>query len=189
MKTQSAELSIPTRFGRFSARYSGKGLVRLNFPSGGRASSFHCRRRGNESQISSASSAAVRDSSRRLLQIPAKILRWHHAATVALKSVLVGRKPKNVPPLDLSGGTPFQQNVWRALQKISRGKTRSYGEIARAIGKPKAVRAVGGACGANPIPIFVPCHRVLAADGKPGGFSAGLNWKRKLLAREGVVLR
>jgi O-6-methylguanine DNA methyltransferase len=106
-----------------------------------------------------------------------------------LKSVLAGREPKNVPPLDLSGGTLFQQNVWRALQKIHRGKTRSYGEIARQIGKPKAVRAVGGACGANPIPIFIPCHRVLAANGKPGGFSAGLNWKRKLLAREGIVLR
>jgi O-6-methylguanine DNA methyltransferase len=189
VKTQSAELSILTRDGQFIARYSGKGLAGLIFPPGGRASSFHCRRRGNESQISSVSSTSVRDSSRRLLQIPSKVRRWHRATTTALKSVLAGREPKNVPPLDLSGGTLFQQNVWRALQKIHRGKTRSYGEIARQIGKPKAVRAVGGACGANPIPIFIPCHRVLAANGKPGGFSAGLNWKRKLLAREGIVLR
>jgi O-6-methylguanine DNA methyltransferase len=103
--------------------------------------------------------------------------------------ILTGRAVKTLPPPDLSGGTPFQQNVWRALQKIPRGKTRSYGEIARQIGKPKAVRAVGGACGANPIPIFIPCHRVLAANKKLGGYSGGLNWKRKLLAREGIALR
>jgi O-6-methylguanine DNA methyltransferase len=106
-----------------------------------------------------------------------------------LKNVLAGREPKNFPPLDLSGGTMFQQNVWRALRKISRGKTCSYGEIARRIGKPKAIRAVGGACGANPIPIFAPCHRVLAANKKTGGFSCGLNWKLKLLALEGISLQ
>jgi O-6-methylguanine DNA methyltransferase len=72
--------------------------------------------------------------------------------------------------------------------KISLGKTKSYGEIAAAIGNPKAVRAVGGACGANPVPVLVPCHRVLAANNKLGGFSSGLDWKRKLLAYEGVKL-
>ena len=72
------------------------------------------------------------------------------------------------------------------MLKISTGKTKSYGEIASAIGKPKAVRAVGGACGANPVPVLVPCHRVLAANKKLGGFSGGLDWKRSLLAREGV---
>jgi O-6-methylguanine DNA methyltransferase len=102
-----------------------------------------------------------------------------------LKNVLTGREPKNLPPFDLAG-TEFQKRVWNALRTIQRGRTKSYGEIARQIGKPKAVRAIGGACSANPIPIFVPCHRVLAANGKPGGFSGGLNWKRKLLAREGV---
>ena len=83
-------------------------------------------------------------------------------------------------------GTEFQKSVWNALRKISFGKTKSYGEIARAIGKPKAVRAVGGACGANPVPVLVPCHRVLAANKKLGGFSGGLDWKRKLLALEKV---
>jgi O-6-methylguanine DNA methyltransferase len=106
-----------------------------------------------------------------------------------LKAVLAGRAAKTLPPLDWSGKTEFQKSVWRALRKIRRGQTKSYGEIARAIGKPKAVRAVGGACGANPIPVLVPCHRVLAANGKLGGFSSGLNWKRRLLAREGIVLR
>ena len=187
MKAQSVKLPIFTSAGQFVAHYSEKGLAELAFPSVGRASSFHCRRRGNESQISSASSASVRDSSRRLLQIPAPIRRWHQATVAALKQVLAGRSPKKFPPLDL-GGTEFQKSVWNALRKISSGKTKSYGEIAQAIGKPKAVRAVGGACGANPVPVLVPCHRVLAANKKLGGFSGGLDWKRDLLAREGVSL-
>jgi len=102
-----------------------------------------------------------------------------------LKAVLAGREPKTFPPLDVSG-TEFQKSVWRSMQKISLGKTKSYGEIAVAIGKPKAVRAVGGACGANPIPVLVPCHRVLAANNKLGGFGGGLDWKRSLLKREGI---
>jgi len=106
----------------------------------------------------------------------------------ALRSLLAGRKPKKLPPLDWAGGTEFQQAVWRAMLKIPVGKTKSYGEIAAAIGKPKAVRAVGGACGANPIPVLVPCHRVLAAHGKIGGFGGGLDWKRELLKREGTIL-
>ena len=120
--------------------------------------------------------------------IPASIRRWHRATEAALKAVLAGRAAKTLPPLDWSGKTEFQKSVWRALRKIRPGQTKSYGEIARAIGKPKAVRAVGGACGANPIPVLVPCHRVLAANGKIGGFSGGLNRKRELLAREGVCL-
>jgi O-6-methylguanine DNA methyltransferase len=189
MKTRLVELPVSMHDGQFIARYSEKGLAELDFPSVGRASSFHCRRRGNESQISSASSASVRDSSRRLLQIPAEVRHWHRATAAALKNILAGRSPKKFPPLDLSNGTTFQRKVWNALRKIACGQTKSYGEIARAIGKPKAVRAVGGACGANPIPVLVPCHRVLAANKKLGGFSGGLNWKRKLLAREGVLFR
>lgn len=72
------------------------------------------------------------------------------------------------------------------MRKIKLGATQSYGEIAAAIGNSKAVRAVGGACGANPIPLLVPCHRVLAAQQKLGGFSGGLAWKRKLLALEKI---
>ena len=105
----------------------------------------------------------------------------------ALKYILAGRKPKSLPPLDLAG-TEFQKSVWSALRKISFGKTKSYGEIARAIGRPRAVRAVGGACGANPVPVLIPCHRVLAANNKLGGFSGGLDWKRSLLKREGVKI-
>jgi len=75
-----------------------------------------------------------------------------------------------------------------ALQAIPPGRTASYGELARAIGRPRACRAVGGACGANPIVVLIPCHRALAANGRLGGFSGGLDWKRTLLAVEGVNL-
>jgi O-6-methylguanine DNA methyltransferase len=179
MKNHFIELSIPTRDGRFIAHYSEKGLAELNFPT------LDCRRRGNESQMSPGAGASVRDSSRRLLPIPDKIHGWHRMTETALKKILAGSAPKAFPPLDLAG-TEFQKSVWNALRKISVGKTKSYGEIAQAIGKSKAVRAVGGACGANPIPVLVPCHRVLAANKKLGGFSGGLNWKRALLAREGI---
>jgi O-6-methylguanine DNA methyltransferase len=97
---------------------------------------------------------------------------------------LRGEQPDRLPPLDLSRGTPFQQEVWRALLEIPAGETRSYGEIAARVGEPGAARAVGAACGANPIPVLVPCHRVLAAHKKLGGFSSGLKWKRLLLERE-----
>lgn len=75
------------------------------------------------------------------------------------------------------------------MLRIPPGETRSYGEIAAALGQPLASRAVGGACGANPIPVLVPCHRVLAANGRLGGFSGGLDWKRRLLAIEGVFAK
>ncbi|MEO0576745.1 MAG: methylated-DNA--[protein]-cysteine S-methyltransferase [Pseudomonadota bacterium] len=84
-------------------------------------------------------------------------------------------------------GTDFQRSVWRALQDIPFGVTASYGDIARAIGNPKAVRAVGSANNANPIPIIIPCHRVIGADGTLVGFGGGLPAKAALLALEGAM--
>ncbi len=92
----------------------------------------------------------------------------------------------SVPP-DLSAGTPFQRRVWAALLKIPRGETRTYGWIARRLGRPAAVRAVGAAVGANPIPLLVPCHRVVGSDGSLCGFAGGLALKRRLLAMEGAI--
>lgn len=86
-------------------------------------------------------------------------------------------------PLDPEG-TPFQQRVWQALRDIPFGETRSYGAIARAIGQPNAVRAVGAANGRNPISIVVPCHRVIGSDGSMTGFGGGIANKRWLLAHE-----
>jgi O-6-methylguanine DNA methyltransferase len=88
-------------------------------------------------------------------------------------------------PVELIG-TPFQLRVWEALRHIPRGSVRSYGGIATDVGAPKAVRAVGAANGANPLAIVVPCHRVVEAGLKLGGFSAGLPMKRRLLSLEGV---
>lgn len=82
------------------------------------------------------------------------------------------------------GGTDFQQRVWNALTEIHYGRTTSYGEIARRIGSPDAVRAVGAANGANPLPILVPCHRVVGSTGKLTGFGGGLWRKRALLELE-----
>ncbi len=86
-------------------------------------------------------------------------------------------------PLELIG-TEFQKKVWAALLTIPFGETRSYTEIAVQIGAPRAVRAVGAANGRNPIPIIVPCHRVIGASGSLVGFGGGLEWKRKLLDLE-----
>ncbi len=87
-------------------------------------------------------------------------------------------------PLDVQG-TAFQERVWRELRKIPLGETRSYADIANAIGDPKATRAVGTANGQNPVAVLVPCHRVIRSDGSLGGYAGGLDRKRKLLAAEG----
>ena len=86
--------------------------------------------------------------------------------------------------LDLQAGTSFQKAVWQATSRIPYGEVRTYSWVAEEIQKPKAVRAVGNALGANPLPIIVPCHRVLRSDGGLGGYSGGLHWKPKLLALE-----
>ena len=87
--------------------------------------------------------------------------------------------------LDLRG-TPFQLRVWQALREIPYGELRTYGQLAASLGKAGASRAVGGANGKNPIPLIVPCHRVVASDGI-GGFTGGLAWKERLLAHEGAA--
>ena len=86
--------------------------------------------------------------------------------------------------LDLSGATPFQCQVWQTSRLIPQGETRSYAWVANQIGKPKAVRAVGQALGRNPLPIIVPCHRVVNSNGQLGGFGGGLELKRRLLYLE-----
>ncbi|HEV2845377.1 MAG TPA: methylated-DNA--[protein]-cysteine S-methyltransferase [Thermoanaerobaculia bacterium] len=85
-------------------------------------------------------------------------------------------------------GTPFERSVWEELKKIPFGETRSYGEVAQAIGRPGSARAVGRANGANPIPIVVPCHRVIGANGSLTGFGGGLEAKERLLELEGRAL-
>ena len=100
-----------------------------------------------------------------------------------LKEYFLGKRKKFTLPLTMDG-TVFQKNVWRALRTVPYGETVSYFEQARKVGKKNAVRAVGSANGRNPIPIIVPCHRVIAMSGGLGGYSGGLAIKKKLLALE-----
>jgi O-6-methylguanine DNA methyltransferase len=160
MKSTLQTCVVPTSEGTFVAHYSDKGLARLDFPNG--------KTPGCDSPTGETK-------------------RWHKLTERAIEQVITGKDITALPPLDLSEGTDFQRSVWSALQKISCGKTRTYSQIAASVRKPKAARATGSACGANPIPLLIPCHRVLATGGKLGGFSGGLDWKRKLLARENVI--
>jgi O-6-methylguanine DNA methyltransferase len=107
----------------------------------------------------------------------------NRGAAVQLVEYLEGKRTAFDLALD-PYGTPFQRAVWRALLAIPYGETRSYREVAAAVGRPAAVRAVGTANGANPLAIVVPCHRVIAADGSLGGYGGGLELKARLLAME-----
>ncbi|MEB0138850.1 MULTISPECIES: methylated-DNA--[protein]-cysteine S-methyltransferase [unclassified Undibacterium] len=117
---------------------------------------------------------------------------WHSApehplllaAELQLQQYFAGIRVAFDLPLDISGGTAFQQTVWRALQTIPAGVTRSYSELAQSIGKPGAVRAVGSANARNPLSILIPCHRVIAASGALSGYAGGLQNKQDLLAFE-----
>lgn len=101
-----------------------------------------------------------------------------------LEEYFAGTRTGFTFPLELTQGTAFQQKVWRALGRIPFGETRSYGDVARQVGSPRAVRAVGAANKKNPIAIVLPCHRVIGADGSLTGFGGGLPVKKWLLEHE-----
>jgi O-6-methylguanine DNA methyltransferase len=107
----------------------------------------------------------------------------NRAAIGQILEYLEGKRVAFELPLDLRG-TPFQLSVWNALLAIPYGETRSYAQIAAAVGQPSAVRAVGAANGSNPVALIVPCHRVIASDGTLGGYGGGLRLKARLLAME-----
>jgi methylated-DNA-[protein]-cysteine S-methyltransferase len=111
-------------------------------------------------------------------------------ASKQLNEYFSGKLRRFSVPLDLHG-TSFQQKVWQQIAKIEYGQTLSYGKLAKAIRNPAASRAVGGAVGANPIPIIIPCHRVMGSTGKLTGYSGGngIPTKKKLLALEGISFK
>lgn len=119
---------------------------------------------------------------------PSSTDRFLHQAAEELQAYLTGSLKVFSVPLDLTELTPFQQEVLAAVALIPWGRTRTYGEVAAQIGKPKTIRAVGNALAHNPLMLFVPCHRVIGSDGKLHGFSApqGLALKAWLLDHEGV---
>ena len=141
---------IQTKLGAFRAGYSSRGVTSLDFP-------------GSRGPRSAPPTKKPPSFIRKLAR--------------QLKQYALGKSVRWSVPVDLSSGTSFQQKVWRVLTKIPRGETRSYRWVAQKIGKPKASRAVGAACGANPVPVIVPCHRVVASDGSLGGFGGGLPMK------------
>ncbi|ULA62646.1 MAG: DNAbinding1 domain-containing protein [Nitrospira sp.] len=125
-----------------------------------------------------ASDALVLESSSQLEMAQAQVLDY-----------LAGKRQTFDVPLDLSRGTVFQRQVWRALLRVPYGKLRSYQWVALRVGGRQYARAVGNAVGANPLPIIVPCHRIVAQDATLGGFSGGLPTKRKLLTLEGTLVQ
>ncbi len=110
-----------------------------------------------------------------------------HEAHIQLMEFLGNRRRELTFELDLSRGTPFQRQVWRAILRIPYGRVRSYRWVAERVGGSQYARAVGHALGANPVPIIVPCHRVVTSEGSLGGFTGGLPVKRKLLQLEGTL--
>ena len=113
---------------------------------------------------------------------------WGDRAPAArqLEEYFAGTRREFTVPLDLGGLTPFRAQVLRALSQVPYGETVTYAELAHAAGNPKAVRAAGSACATNPLPVLIPCHRVLRADGSLGGYRGGVEAKRFLLALEGI---
>jgi O-6-methylguanine DNA methyltransferase len=108
-------------------------------------------------------------------------------AKAQLIEYLAGGRREFSMPVDMSAGTPFQRRVWRAILRIPYGRVRSYQWVAMRVGGRQYARAVGMALGANPVPIVVPCHRIISHDGSLGGFGCGLPMKRRLLKLEGTL--
>lgn len=154
---------VRTTAGMVGLSFSGKGITGIDLPQTGRG-------RGT---AKSGGTAA-----------PGRVPSLGRKAAVLLRRYFSGRRVSFALPLDLREATDFQRAVWKAAAKIPYGETRSYGWIAKKIGRPKAARAVGQALGDNPVPIIVACHRVIGSSGGLGGFSGGLPMKRYLLGLE-----
>lgn len=171
MNASLAFKQIRTAIGQVSLSASDKGISSLSFRS-----------------FTSVVGAAFRRPNGRGNRAPTDCAkRWLQSAEMALRRYFKGdvHAFKKIP-LDISG-TAFQRKVWSVLKQIPRGKTLTYGEVARRVGRPKAYRAVGTACGKNPIALIIPCHRVVASGNSLGGYAGGLRIKRNLLGREGVL--
>ena len=161
-----------TALGRCAIAWTERGIVRIQFPDASDAKAIR---------------RLAMDDDLTLTEPPPAVAR---AIAQVIRHLRGDAQDFRDMPLDLSGVAEFHLRVYKSARKIPSGKTVSYGELASRIGAPGAARAVGQALGKNPLPIVVPCHRVLAANGKVGGFSAygGVGTKRRILAVEGVEL-
>ena len=147
----------------------------------------------SRSEVDAALPSGVSSMAASTAKASAKQARSRAAAAVAqraerqLLEYLVGRRRTLDVPVDLRGGSAFQRRVWRTIANIPYGRARSYKWVAARVSSEQYARAVGHALGANPIPIVIPCHRVVAHDASLGGFSGGLTIKRRLLELEGTL--
>ncbi len=160
-----------SRWGWMGMSESGKGIDRIVLPQ-------TSKRRALAALREPASGVPVMERSLQLERAQAQMLDY-----------LTGTRQTFDIPLDLSQGTAFQRRVWRTLLRVPYGKLRSYQWVAARVGGRQYARAVGNAVGANPLPIVVPCHRIVAHDATLGGFSGGLPTKRKLLTLEGTLVQ
>lgn len=168
-----------TPLGVMTGLVSGSGLRELRFPREGAQTLDAARAGAVEVEVEDLDGAGAGAAAARVIE----------DATAFLKDFFAGRAAARLPRLDLSGVSPFDRAVWEAAVKIPWGVTSSYGEIAAAIGRPGAARAVGGALGRNRLVLLVPCHRVISSAGGARalcGFTGGLELKRYLLALEGL---
>ncbi len=164
MTNELIYVTVNTTMGWVGILASDRGLLGITLPQ--HSAQEACRQLGNKVNQANRSPHLLADLTARL-----KVYFSGHQATFADK-------------LDLAAATPFQRRVWETTRLIPYGETRSYLWVANQIGKPGAARAVGQALGSNPLPIIIPCHRVVANDGKLGGFSGGLEMKQRLLRME-----
>lgn len=155
-------MSLATSWGDIVVLFAGAAVSACELPM--------CKRHDDPLRVGRADLRRVAPSDRRAA----------HQAETFLRALLAGRDAA-LPSVAQPPGTPLQRAVWSALLDIPRGQVETYGSLARKVGRPRAARAIGQACGANPIPLFIPCHRVVAANGALGGFSSGLGWKDYLL--------
>jgi O-6-methylguanine DNA methyltransferase len=160
--------TVETRIGALRLASTDRGLAYLELPRAGG--------RGLAGWLARAAPGARREEA----------FAPHRDAARQLLEYLAGKRTAFELALDLRG-TPFQRAVWAELERIPYGETRSYADVARAVGSPNATRAVGAANGANPVALIVPCHRVIQSGGKLGGYGGGLELKRRLLAMEQSV--
>ncbi len=180
--------TIETAWGAFIVVFSDLGLVATYFPE--RSSTVQSRSSTAQSRTSKVQSPAAED--RVLNDWPNAKRKRGCAKSLAsdVRHYFLGRVPSFDTPIDIASMTPFRQCVLEACRRVPYGQTASYQDLARAVGRPAATRAVGSTMAHNPIPLIIPCHRIVRSDGSLGGFSAadGVSLKRRMLRLEGATI-
>ena len=166
-----------TPLGLVSVTATAKGLARVILPASDGMPTPHFARRARLPTAQRSMHSTVNDSDPAAEAIAARAERQ-------IREYLAGRRRRFTVPLDLSGLPPFHRRVLQVARRIPCGRTATYSDLARRAGRPLAARAVGQAMARNPVPLVIPCHRVVASGGGLGGFSGGLDLKRRLLAIE-----